>query len=131
MNTLPTLAPPYLSTSEGPDWSTRPWGRPTIHQAFSQNGNESLVAIAEISYHGIRIRGIRLYKRSSGEGVVVLLPQKRFGETMDTVFYFLNTEEREQFVRDIVWVYESGLGRRRTSSGTSTGTGSGQMQVLD
>lgn len=127
MNTLPTLTPPYPSTPEGPDWSTRPWGRPIIHPAFSQNGNESLVAIAEITYHGIRIRGIRLYKRSSGEGVVVMLPQKRYGETMDHVFYFLNTEEREQFTRDIAWVYESGLGRRRPSSGTA----SSQPQIID
>lgn len=116
MNTTTEFSPPGPTSNESPDWSTRAWGRPMIHVAFSQTGNDNLVATAEVRYHGIRLRGIRIYRRQPDGALTVILPQKRFGETVDQVYYFLNSEEREQFCRDLVWAYENGIGRRRSAS---------------
>lgn len=41
------------------------------------------------------------------------MPQKRFGEAIESVFYFYDPVEREQFHRDIVWIFQSIFGRRR------------------
>ena len=96
MNTLETPLLTSPMPADGPDWGTRPWARPIVHLAYGNTDN--LVATAEVTYHGVRLRGMRLYRRPSDQSLMVLFPQKRYGETLDNVYYFMNPEEREQFL---------------------------------
>lgn len=103
---------PEMSELEpAPDWSSRPWGRPTVHAAYNEM-SPKLVGAAEFKYHGMRVRGIRIFENDNGT-MSVNMPQKRMGETIESVIYFHDPYEREQFMRDIVWLFWSVFGRRR------------------
>lgn len=96
-----------------PDWDSRPWSRPVLRQAFNDS-SPNLVAVCEFNYQGLKIRGVRLYRTE--RGLVVNMPQKKFGDAIENTVYFLDREERERFTRDITWVFDNGLGRRLRSA---------------
>lgn len=100
---------PISSLEETPDWSTRPWGRPTVHPAIGTNPN--LVATCDFRYHGLKVRGVRVFRGDNG--LNVNMPQKKFGDSIQNAVYFINAEERERFQNDVIWVYNHVFGRRR------------------
>lgn len=104
------IKPETCDMAPAPDWTRRPWGRPTVHQANSDM-NTKLVGVVEFKYHGIRVRGVRIYRNDNGT-LSVTMPQKRFGETIESVLYFHDAGEREQFNRDVIWLFWSVFGRR-------------------
>ena len=81
-----------------PDWSTRPWGRPSV-QAASSQFNPRLVAMVEFRYHGIRILGVRVFHNENGYSVN--MPQKKFGDVIESVCFFTDHDERDQFCKDV------------------------------
>lgn len=105
------IRPDQTAQQPAPDWASRPWGRPTVHAADSEV-NARLVGTVEFRYHGIRVRGVRIFENENGT-MSVNMPQKRFGESIESVFYFVDPLEREQFSRDVVWLFCSVFGRRR------------------
>ena len=104
------IRPELCEREPAPDWSQRPWGRPTVHAAQSDL-NPKLVGMCEFRYHGMRIRGVRVFRNENGT-LSVNMPQKRFGESIESVVYFHDPIEREQFNRDVAWLYTSIFGRR-------------------
>jgi len=44
---------------------------------------------------------------------MIQMPQKKFGESIDKVVYFVNSPERDLFNSDLTWAYRNGLGKRR------------------
>lgn len=99
-----------LNNMPAPDWARRPWGRPTVHAANSEM-NARLVGTAEFRYHGIRVRGVRIFKNENGT-MSVNMPQKRFGESIESVIYFHDPLEREQFSQDVLWLWQAVFGKR-------------------
>ena len=92
-----------IANQPAPDWGSRPWGRPTVFAAQSDL-NAKLVGMAEFRYHGIRIRGVRIFRNDDGT-LYVNMPQKRFGESIESVVYFHDPIEREQFNHDVAWLW--------------------------
>ena len=91
-----------------PDWTSRPWGRPIIHPAAGANPN--LVATCDFRYHGIKIRGVRIFR--GAQGLSINMPQKKFGDSIQNAVYFLSPDERELFYNDVLWLCSQVLGRR-------------------
>lgn len=91
-----------------PDWTSRPWGRPIIHPAVGNNPN--LVATCDFRYHGLKVRGVRIFRGSGG--LSVTMPQKKFGDSIQNSVYFLSPDERELFFHDVTWLCAQVLGRR-------------------
>jgi hypothetical protein len=104
------IKPETTEMEPAPDWNSRPWGRPTVHWARNEL-SPRLVGIAEFKYYGMRVRGIRIFEHDNGT-LSVNMPQKRMGETVESVLYFHDPLEREQFTRDIVWLFWSIFARR-------------------
>lgn len=105
------IAPEIAELEPPPDWSNRPWGRPTVHAA-SSDISPKLCASVEFRYHGLRIRGVRIFENDNGT-LSVNMPQKKFGDSIESVLYFHDPVEREQFIRDVVWLYWTVFGRRK------------------
>ena len=91
-----------------PDWTSRPWGRPIIHPAAGTNPN--LVATCDFRYHGLKIRGVRIFR--GAQGLSINMPQKKFGDSIQNAVYFLSPDERELFYNDVLWLCTQVLGRR-------------------
>lgn len=100
-----------FDTEPAPDWASRPWGRPTIHLTKSDM-NENLVGTVEFKYHGIRLRGVRVFRNVHTGHMSVNMPQKRFGESIESVFFFVDPTEREQFYHDVLWLWQAIFGKR-------------------
>lgn len=104
-----TIDTKALNNMPAPEWATRPWGRPTVHMTVSDL-NPRLVGTAQFKYHGLRIQGVRVYMNDDGT-LSVTMPQKRFGDTIESVLYFHDALEREQFERDVAWLWQAIFGR--------------------
>jgi len=96
------LVPSDLAKEPAPDWQSCPWGRLTIHAARSTNSN--MVGAAEFKYHGLRIRGVRIFHNQDGT-LSVNMPQKQFGDTIESVCYFHEPAERAAFCHDVAWLF--------------------------
>ncbi|MBM3463247.1 MAG: hypothetical protein FJX76_14180 [Armatimonadetes bacterium] len=112
----PTTAPapeplaPLPPLGPAPDWSTREWSRPIIH--FAHGDNPNLVAVCDFKYHGIKVRGVRLF-RSDKDKLSVVMPQKKYGDAIQNAVYFLTQEDRETFQADVTWAYLYAQSRTR------------------
>ena len=112
---MTNLTAETLNNMPTPDWAARPWGRPTIHQAKSE-ANPHMVGTAEFRYHGLRVRGVRIYRNVETGVISVSMPTRRFahGDNVEVadVVYFHNPVEREQFVSDVAWLWQAIFGVR-------------------
>ena len=95
--------PPKPAILQEPDWSTRPWGRPTIIDAVPAENAPNLVAFVEFTLAGVmRVRGIRVYANDDGT-FYIAMPRKSAGETRSDIVFFPNWETRQQFFADVAW----------------------------
>ena len=112
-------SPEVVSSDPEPIWSNRPWGRPTVHQAQSPV-SPRLVGMVEFRYHGLRVRGVRIFGNTNGT-LSVNMPQKKFGDAIESVVYFSDPVEREQFTHDVAWLFQTVFGHRvRATQGSET-----------
>lgn len=93
-----------------PDWSSRPWGRPTIYGAESE-ANRKLVGMGAFKYYGMRVRGVKILRSEDGN-VYVNMPCKLFGVGIETVAWFSDPLEQKQFDADVAWLWWSIFGER-------------------
>jgi len=106
-----TLTAYALDNAMEPDWGTRPWGKPTLKMAHNDN-SPNLLAVCDFKYHGLKVRGVRVFRTEKG-GLIVNMPQKKFGDVIESAVYFLDKEERDRFLEDVTLVYNNGLGKRQ------------------
>lgn len=104
-----TLTAFALDNGIEPDWSTRPWGKPSLKMAHNDN-SPNLLAVCDFKYHGLKVRGVRVYRTE--RGLIVNMPQKKFGDVIESAVYFIDQEERDRFLADVTLVYNQGIGRR-------------------
>jgi hypothetical protein len=96
-----------------PDWSKRPWGKPSVSMVSNTAANPNLLGVCTFQYHHMRIRGARVYQGQ--ERIVVRMPAKTFGMSLESVCYFTDKEEREQFESDVAWCYRTYCAARRAA----------------
>lgn len=98
-----------LKNEPHPVWEIRPWGRPVIHMVESEV-NKNLVGTAQFNYHGLKIQGVRIYRNDEGF-LSVSMPQKRFGDMLESVLFFQDPLERDRFEHDVAWLWQAIFGR--------------------
>lgn len=99
-----------LNNKPAPDWGTRPWGRPIVHLAKSE-AIPRLVGTVHFQYHGIHIQGVRIYLHEDTATLSVNMPTKRFGDSIESVLYFVDAAERDLFEQDVTWLWQAIFGR--------------------
>jgi DNA-binding cell septation regulator SpoVG len=79
------------------------WSHIVIHPVPNPS-NPNLLATCDFRYHGLQIRGVRLF--GAGSGVSIDMPSKKFGDSIHNSVYFVSPVDREMFYCDVVSVYK-------------------------